>query len=153
MRKCIFILVTNLVTVFILSISSYALWTEYADVRFLDLDGDFVEEIIIESHHGAGSGHYVEMLRIFKEDDKSAGLKLIFMATTLDSIFGYGPGNDDISEVTFTGPETGGGLRDIIVKSKKIYYKDDENKVVDREEDLGTKIYKWNGEVFVEATS
>ena len=104
--------------------------------------GHFVNEIVIESKHGAGSGHYMEIMRIFKEAEKSEGLDLIFKMTTLDSIFGYGPGSEEISTVEFTEPNADNGLRDIIVKSKQIYYKDEENKIVDREEDLGTKIYK-----------
>jgi hypothetical protein len=144
-------LIAILAIIVCLSMPAYATWTDYEDARYLDLDGDFLPEIIIKSHHGAGSGHYVEMLRIFKEADESADLRCIFMTTTLDSIFGYGPGNDDISIVEFTEPNIDTGLRDIIVKSKKIYYKDDKNKVVGREEDLGTKIYKWNGDRYVES--
>ena len=134
----------------LLSISSvYATWTEYEEAQYLDLNGDFVNEIIIKSHHGAGSGHYVEMMRIFKEDDESAGLRLIFIIITLDSVFGYGPGNDDIAEVEFSEPDIDTGARDIIVKSKKVYYKDDVNEIIDKEEDLGIKVFKWDGNKFV----
>ena len=35
----------------------YSAWTEYKNTSYIDLDGDFVNEIVIESKHGAGSGH------------------------------------------------------------------------------------------------
>lgn len=132
--------------------SVYA-WTAYSNVRYLDLDGDFEEEIIIESKHGIGTGHYIEDMRIYK--DKYPELELIFHIRTLDSYFNsiYNPGKywDLVSEVEFTEqtPENK-GIRGIIVKSKKIYYKDID-KTFDREEDLGTKVYKWNEKKFVKS--
>ena len=129
----------------------YESWAEYANTRYIDLDGDFAEEIVIEAKHSAGSNHYIEDLRIFK--DKYPELELIFSIRTLDSYFGpfvdFTP-QDTISEVKFTEPDPDNGTREIIVKSKRIYYKDDENKIVDREEDLGITIYKWNGEKFID---
>ena len=133
---------------FLLFKPTYASWTEYKPARYMDLDGDFKNEIIIETKNGAGSGHYIEVMRIFKDDYHN--LKLIFEIFTLDSVFGEGPGNDDISTVEFTEQNPQTGLRDIIVKSKRIYYKDDQNKIIDREEEQGSKIFKWNGKVFVE---
>jgi hypothetical protein len=131
---------------------AYASWTEHTNTRYIDLDGDFAEEIIIEAKRSAGSNHYIEDLRIFK--DAYPELELIFSIRTLDSHFGpfvdFTP-QDTISEVEFTEPDPDNGTRDIIVKSKRIYYKDDENKIVDKEEDLGSKIYKWNGKKFVES--
>ena len=47
-------------------IPAYPSWIEYTNVRYLDLDGDLVEEIIIESRHGVGTGHYIEERRILK---------------------------------------------------------------------------------------
>jgi hypothetical protein len=117
-----------------------------------------VNEIIVESRHGAGSGHYIEDMRIFK--DKYPELELIFTIRTLDSNFSGGGivPFDIISDVTFTEPNLENGTRDIIVKSKKIYYKDDtewelrnSDENIDKIKDLGTKIYKWNGEKFVES--
>ena len=147
----------HLLSLFLISViflclvsSIYASWTEYKDARYIDLDGDFLPEIIIESKQGVGLGHYVEIMRIFKEDDKLEGLRRIFVITTLDSSFGgvlYKPDFDVISEVEFTEPDIKTGARDIIVKSRKIYYKD-ENKTIDKEMDLGTVIYKWDGENF-----
>ncbi len=32
-----------------------------------------------------------------------------------------------------------------------IFYKDDENKVIDKEENSVTKTFKWNGEAFIES--
>ena len=131
----------------------FASWKEHTDVSYLDLDGDLVNEIIIESNHGAGSNHYIEDLRIFK--DVYPELKLIFHTRTLDRTFGFdgekGKYNYDIvSQVKFTEPNAQSGTRDIVVKSKKTYYKDKEQKVVDREEDLGTRIYKLDNGSFVE---
>ena len=127
-------------------------WTEYKNIRYMDLDGDLTEEIIIEAKHGAGSNHYLEDMRVFK--DKYPELELIFSIRTLDSTYGFEPSShyncDEISEVHFTEPNLENGKRDIIVKTKKIYYKDENNKTVDKEEDLGTKIFKWNGQSFVE---
>ena len=125
----------------------YSSWTEYRDIRYIDLDGDFINEIIIESEHGTGSNHYLEDLRIFK--DTYPELKLIFHTHALDRTFGF-VGDmkqyncDIVSEIEFTEPNPENGTRNIVIKSKKIYYKDEQNKVVDREEDLGSKIYKWN---------
>ena len=97
------------------------------------------------------------MMRIFKEKGgQDWELDLIFSIWTLDSTFGF-VGEmkqyncDIVSEVEFTETTVENkGIRDIIVKSKKIYYKDNENKIVDKEEKLGTKIYKWNGTKFEE---
>ena len=85
----------HLLSLFLISViclclvsSIYASWTEYKDARYIDLDGDFLPEIIIESKQGVGLGHYVEIMRIFKEDDKLEGLRRIFVIATLDSSFG-----------------------------------------------------------------
>lgn len=151
MRKIILIISL----IFISSASSIYAWTDYAkDIRYIDFDGDLENEIIIESRHGAGTGHCIEDIRVFK--DKYPELELIFTIKTLDShfnsIYAVGKYYDIVSEVEFTEqtPENK-GIRDIIVKSKKIYYKDKDNKIVDKEENLGTKIFKWNGESFVES--
>lgn len=128
----------------------YSSWTEYADIKYIDLDGDASDEIIIESHHGAGSNHYIEDLRIYK--DAYPELKLIFHIRTLDRYFGnfvdFIP-QDTISEVKFSNQNPKDGTRDIIVKSKRFYYKDPECKILNKEEDLGHKVYKWNGDVFI----
>lgn len=129
-------------------------WTEYLNVRYMDFDGDFADEVIIECKHGVGIGHYIEDIRIFK--DKDPELELIFTIETLDSHSGYispnFPAQDVVSDVEFTEPTIENkGIRDIIVKSKKIYYKDEDSKIVDRIEDLGTKTFKWNGKAFVES--
>lgn len=138
--------------IFSLLIPVYASWTEYKNVRYMDLDGDLTDEIIIEAKHGAGSNHYLEDMRIFK--DKYPELELIFFIRTLDSTYGFESSLhyncDEISEVHFTEPNLENGERDIIIKTKKIYYKDQNNKIVDKEEDLRTKIFKWNGQSFVE---
>jgi len=127
-------------------------WTEYGNIHYMDFDGDLMDEIVIKAKHGVGSGHYIEDMRIFK--DKYPELELIFSIRTLDRYFGFESPNsyDVVSDVKFTEqtPENK-GIRDIIVKSKKIYYKDEENKIVDKEEDLGIKIFKWNGKTFVES--
>lgn len=130
---------------------AYATWTDYKDARYIDLDGDFLHEIVIESKHGAGLGHYVEMMRIFKENEKITELSLIFKIWTLESWFGNlpdKPDSDTINEVEFTEPNIESGLRDIIVKSKKLYYKDKDHKIIEKEEDLGTKVYEWDGDSF-----
>ena len=128
---------------------AYPSWIEHAKTQYIDLDGDFIDEIIIESKHGAGTGHCIEDMRIFK--DKYPELELIFTIRTLDSYFDsiYGPGKywDIVSEVEFTEPDLEIGTRNITVKPKKIYYKD-ENKFVEKEEELETKVYKWNGVKF-----
>lgn len=151
MKNVLFLLALILSITLCLPVLTYASWTEYTNVRYLDLDGDLVEEIIIESKHGAGTGHYIEDMRIFK--DKYPELELIFTIKTLDSYFDsiYGPGKywDIVSEVEFTEPDLEIGTRNITVKSKKIYYKD-ENKSVDKEEEIETKVYKWNGTKFEE---
>jgi len=142
----------SLLTILIFTLVSapvYA-WTDYANVRYMDFDGDLENEIIIESRHGAGTGHYIEDMRIYK--DQYPKLELIFAVRTLDSYFD--PSSeifDIVSEVEFSEqtPENE-GIRDIVVKSRKIYYKDEQNKVVDKEEELGTKVYKWNGTKFEE---
>ncbi len=125
---------------------AYSSWTEYNNIRYLDLDGDLADEIIIESKQGAGSNHYIEDMRIFK--DKYPELELIFTVRILDSYFGLkAPNNYNIvSDVNFTEqtPENK-GIRDIIVASKKVYFKDKENKVIDKEEDLGTKVFTMYG--------
>ena len=132
---------------------SWTAWTEYTQVSHMDLTGDQTDEIIIKAKHGAGLGHYIEDVRIFK--DNYPNLDLIFQVRTLDSTFGF-QGEmskyncDIISTVKFGKPDLKKDTRDIVVKTKKIYYKDDENKVIDREMDLGTKIYKWNGRLFKE---
>lgn len=142
-------IITVLLLILILcpSMQAYS-WTNYKNVRYMDVDGDLADEIIIEAEHGAGSNHYIEDMRIFK--DKYPELELIFSIRTLDSSFGfYGKMKqynlDIVSEVEFTKPNSESGVRDIIVHSKKIYYKDSENKIIDREKDLGVKVYKWNG--------
>lgn len=133
------------------AIPAYPSWTEYNGIRYLDLDGDLTDEIIIEAKHGAGSNHYIEDMRIFK--DKYPELELIFTIRTLDSYFGLEANNNYniVSDVKFTEqtPENN-GIRDIVVTSKKIYFKDKDNKIVDKEEDLGTKTYKWDTAKFIE---
>lgn len=131
-------------------------WTEYKNIHYMDLDGDSANEIIIEAKHGAGSNHYIEDLRVFK--DKYPELELIFAIRTLDSTYGFelsSPYNCDvISSVEFTEPTIqNNGVRDIVVKSKKISYKDDENRVIDKDEILGTKIFKWDGMKFIESNA
>ncbi|MFA7000756.1 MAG: hypothetical protein WC352_01235 [Candidatus Omnitrophota bacterium] len=126
--------------------TSYA-WTEYKGVRYLDLDGDSTNEIIIESKQGAGTGHYIEDMRIFK--DKYPELQLIFQTRTVDEYFTDDYHYKIISEVEFSDSTLNSGLRDIIVVTKKIYFKDDENKVVSKEEDLGTKVLKWEGTAYL----
>ncbi|MDD4352802.1 MAG: hypothetical protein PHU71_07570 [Candidatus Gracilibacteria bacterium] len=144
-----------LLTIFIsFSSLTYASWSEYKNIRYMDVDGELggQDEIIIESKHGAGTGTYVEHMRIFKDDFPD--LKLIFHIQTLESYFGPPEYNyDEVSEVKFTEPSPKGGSRDIAVHSKTIYYKDAEHKVVDREEDAGVKVFKWNGKKFVEDKS
>lgn len=135
-----------------LSAPAYSLETEYEPARYMDMDGDLADEIIVEARQGAGSNHYVEDMRIFK--DESHELKLIFSIKTLDSSYGFEPSSpyncNEVSEVEFTEQNLKNGTRDIIVKTKKIYFKDGENKVVDKEEDLGIKVFKWDGKSYVE---
>jgi len=140
------------ITNFCFSIPAYSSWTEYKNVSYEDLNGDMEQEIIIEARHGAGSNHYLEDMRIFK--DEYPELKLIFSIRTLDSFYGFAPSSpyncNEISDVKFTESIFKAGVKFIIVKSKKIYYKDSENKIIDKEEDLGSKLFKWNGKTFVE---
>lgn len=146
----VFALILLLLITLFLSEQVFA-WTEYKNIKYLDLDGDLANEIIIESKHGAGSNHYIEDMRIFK--DNYPQLELIFSIRSLDSYFGLEvPNNYNIvSDVRFTEqtPENK-GVRDIIVASKRVYFKDEENKVIDKEEDLGAKVFKWNGKSYVE---
>lgn len=128
---------------------AYSSWTEYKDIRYLDLDGDLADEIIIESKHGAGTNHYLEDMRIFK--DKYPELELIFTVRILDSYFGLkAPNNYNIvSGVKFTEQTPKNkGIRDIVVTTEKVYFKDRDNKIVDKEEDLGAKVFKWNGKSY-----
>jgi len=148
-RKMRTLIISILVLLFISPLAN-ASWTEYTTVRYMDLDGDLADEIIIEAKHGAGSNHYIEDMRIFK--DNYPKLELIFTIRTLDSYFGLEANNNYniISDVKFTEQTTKNkGVRDIIVSSKKVYYKDDENRVVDKEDDLGVELFKWNGKTFV----
>lgn len=118
-------------------------------VGYIDIDGDFTYEVLMKETIPAGSGHYVEMLRLFKRDG-NRNLYQIFSIRTLDSYFGYdeveGIPNDDISVIEFTEPDIETGLRDIIVKSKTVYYEDSESRIIEKEEDLETKVYKWHEE-------
>jgi len=54
-----------------LVVPAYAAWNEHQSVEYVDLvnnKDDFQDtEIILKSRHGAGTGHYVEMLRIYKD--------------------------------------------------------------------------------------
>lgn len=153
MRKIFTTAILMSVIIFCPLIPAYS-WTEYKNVRYMDLDGDSTNEIIIEAKHGAGSNHYIEDMRIFK--DNYPELDLIFSIRTVDSTYGFKPASpyncDIISAAQFTEqtPENN-GIRNIIVTSKKISYKDEGNKVIDKEEDLGTKIFRWNGKAFIES--
>lgn len=132
-------------------IQAYSSWTDYKNVHYMDLDGDLVNEIIIETKHGAGSNHYIEDMRIFK--DKYPELELIFTVTTLDSYFGLEASNNYniVSDVKFTEqtPENK-GIRDIVVTAKKVYFKDKDNKIIDKKEGLRIRTFKWDGTNFVE---
>lgn len=169
--KKVFLLPTliSIIIFLCLPIPAYSLWENYKDigdinidgdfkVGYIDIDGDFINEIIIEKQYGVGSNHYQEDMRIFKDPTGNEELELIFYIVTLDSTFGFSGESrqcncDIISEVEFSEPDINSGLRDIIVKSKKIYYKDDENKIIDKEEDLWIKTFKWDGMFFVEDSS
>jgi len=124
-------------------------------VGYIDMDGDFTYEVLMKESISAGSGHYVEIMRLFKRNE-NRDLYQIFSIRTLDSYFGYdeieGIPNDDISVIEFTEPDIETNLRDIIVKSKTVYYKDNKSKIIEKEKNLGTKIYKWDKEIeeFVE---
>jgi hypothetical protein len=129
----------------------YATWSEYKSVQYMDFDGDLVDEIIIKTAHGAGSGHYIENVRIFKDD--GAEFELIFMETTLDSYFGYGTHNNDtVTSIEFSEPNIESGIRDIVTKTETRYYKDNDHEVFDRKEDLGAKVFRWDGAKFMEPT-
>lgn len=152
-NKKFFVSFLTLILLPCLSIPAYSSWMAYKNIRHMDLDGDFHDEIIVETKHGAGSNHYIEDLRVFK--DKYPNLDLVFTVRTLDSNFGFEPSMkqynfDVVSDVKFTEPNPQNGRREIIVKSKKVHYKDTENKIIDKQEDLRTKIFQWNGDVFVE---
>jgi hypothetical protein len=134
---------------FLIASSAYA-WTEYKETSYADLDGDLQPEIIVKSNHGAGIGHYIEMMRIFKETEPLRELSLIFMTRTLDSyttLPNKEPDFDIINEVKFTEQNVKNGAKDIIVRSQKVCYKD-ENKAIDKKEDFGVKIYKWDGKTY-----
>ena len=131
--------------------SVYA-WTEYKKVSYMDLDGDFQDEVIIEAGHGAGTNHYLEDMRIFKDEHHE--FKLIFHIWTLDSTFGLeDPANnfDIVSEVRFLEPTIDNGNRSIIVDTKKVFYKDTEKKTISRKDDLGSELYEWNGNSFIKS--
>jgi hypothetical protein len=123
-------------------------WSEYKNTSHMDFDGDQSEELIIETKQGVGLGHYVEDMRIFKDDGSE--LKLIFEIKTVDEYFIDGNHFKILSDVTFSEPDKTTGLRTIAIASKKIYFKDDENKVISKEESLGTKIFTWNGKTYLE---
>jgi len=124
----------------------------------MDFDFDFENEIIVETQYGAGSNHYLERLRVFK--DAGHELKLIFDVWTLDKTFGF-EGDmvkynaDIVSEVEFTEPDPDNGIRKIIVRTKKIYYLDPDfdrkDEDIVKEEDIDTKVYWYNGEIFTDA--
>src|SRR5215216_6297043 len=133
--------------------TAYSSSIEYNPARYLDCTGDLTDEIIIKAKHEAGSNHYIEDIRIFQ--DKYPHLDLVFEARTLDRTFDFEKemskhNCDIVSTVEFAEPDLKKGTRDIIVKTKEIYYKDDENKVVDRTVPLETKVYKWNGKSYME---
>ena len=149
-------------------VSAYPLWQAYNDigdialdgefkVGYIDIDGDFNPEIIIQKGYGAGSGHFVEDLRIFKDPEGEKELKLIFYVTTLEKFFGHdieGVAKDYVSKVEFSDPDPKSGLRDLYVKRHITYYKtsewqDDDESNIKEVEDLGVKTYEWNGEKFV----
>ncbi|MBU4509721.1 hypothetical protein KJ830_01605 [bacterium] len=168
MRKNFILLILIAIVVLYPFALAYSSWEAYKDVErinidgdfkvgYIDVNGDFINEIIIEKQYGAGSNHYLEDLRIFKDLEGNRELELIFYIVTLDRTFGFSGemkqyNCDIVSKVEFTDqtPENN-GIRDIIVKSKKIYYKDKNNKIIDKEEGLGTKIFKWNGKTFFES--
>jgi len=166
-KKLLLLVIFTSITMLYPLIPVYASWEAYKDVGgmnidgdfkvgYIDVDGDFINEIIIEKQYGAGSNHYLEDLRIFKDPEGSKELELIFYIVTLDRTFGF-VGEmkqyncDIISKVEFTEPTVENkGIKDIVAKSKKIYYKDKNNKIIDKEEDLGSKIFKWDGTKFEE---
>ena len=82
-KKQLTLLVLLSPLIFFLIMPVYASWTEYKNIRYMDLDGDLTEEIIIEAKHGAGSNHYLEDMRVFK--DKYPELELIFSISAFKS--------------------------------------------------------------------
>jgi len=168
-KKQIIFLICLLSIIFYTIQKAYPSWQAYKDIEamaldgeakvgYIDIDGDFNPEIIIQKQYGAGSGHYIEDLRIFKDPEGERELKLIFYITTLEKFFGYdieGIAKDYVSKVEFSDPDSKNGLRKIYVKSYIIYYntsewQDDDESNIKEVEDLGNKIYRWNGEKFVE---
>ncbi|MBU0694689.1 MAG: hypothetical protein KKC11_08515 [Candidatus Omnitrophica bacterium] len=162
MKKSFFLsILISIIIFFCLPIPECLSWEAFKDVEdintdgdfkvgYIDVDGDSINEIIIKKRYGAGSNHYLEDLRIFKDSEDNKELELIFHIVTLDSIFGFSSekqyNRDIVSEVEFAEPTPENkGIRDIIVKSKKIYYKDAVNKVIDREEGLETKVFSMYG--------
>lgn len=146
-------IITLCITIlFCFAMTAYSDWPEHKSIRYLDMDGDLTPEIILESRQGAGTGHYVEDMRIFKDDYPT--LELIFTVITLHRYFGFDNpiyNCDIVSAVEFTEQTVENkGIRAIIVKTKKIYYKDEERKIVEKEENVGTKIFKWDGVKFAE---
>ncbi len=138
----------------LLGIASYCFaWSEYENYTYLDFDGDSLDEIIVESRTVVDDNHYREDMRIFK--DELPEWKLIFHAQTMDSTFRI-PGKENtevISEVKFKRPDPEDSRMYIVVKTRKIYYRDTMNKRPSKLEDVGTKIYMWDGTVFSEFSS
>ena len=138
------------IVILILSISSCCFaWQENKEVYFEDLDGDFIQEVVLVSRSSGGTGVYHEETRIFKDEDPE--LRLIFQAETVYEYNLMGNHTREESEITFTktNPET--KARDIIVKSKKIEY-EKEFKPVSNTIDLGEKRFAWNGTKYEEAS-
>lgn len=147
------ILSIALIGVFFCSLS-LASWAEFSNVSHdIDFDGDFVNEIIVESKHGAGTGHYIEQMRIYK--DEFPEMKLLFSIRTVDKIWGTpkeGPlGSAIISDVEFTEQDGTNGLRDIIVKTKEVIYKDDLG-TIEKEQNFFEYVFQWDGKVFVDVS-
>jgi len=139
------------VTLFFSPTLALSAWVEYSNAEYLNLDGESGDEIILTSKHGVGSNHYVEDMRIYK--DLYPELKLIFSVKTLDSNYGFAspsPYNyNEVSGVKFSDPNNKTGARDIIVETRKIYFKDSENKSSDKEEKARKEIFTWNGINFI----
>ncbi len=141
----IFILV--LISFLFLVKPSFA-WKDNTGVRLEDLDGDYVDEVILTSASSGGTGIGHEEMRIFK--DKDPTLELIFYIEIVDEYDLQMNHVKKEAQVTFSEINPKTGAKDIIVATKEIEY-EKEGMPVNKTTDLGKKRFIWNGKKYVEA--
>ena len=121
-------------------------WRKQKDVRFEDLDGDYVGEIILVSGESGGTGTYREEMRIYK--DKNPELELIFQIETLHDYGHQMNRGREESQVTFLEDAYKSGMKDILVTHKHIIY-EEKGVSINETIDSGEQIFVWDGTKYV----